>query len=684
MPALLPWPRCVARGRGRLACRAEPPRARFTGRTTDRLERAVARFIASAGNAGFELVVDCRGCSPRYPALGDDESYCLEVSRTEVRLEASQEWGVLRGLATLAQLIEKRGGGISLARCRIDDAPRFPWRGLMLDPARHFMPLELLVRTIDAMALAKLNVLHLHLSDDQGFRFWSRHFPALAERGGGGDYYDPGSLEQLVEAAADRGIRVVPEIDVPGHCTSWLTAHPEWGTNPGGFLPSKRFGVHKACLDPTRDDVYSALQTLFGDLADTFPDRCIHIGGDEVNPDWWNGSPAVMEFMTRRAIPDARALQSHFNARLGAIIERLGRTLVGWDEIVHETLPRQSIVQCWRGAASRDRALAAGLDCVFSAGYYLDLFYPADIHYGFDPEGPTAELAAAEAAMRADPRLAHVSGGLGWATAFNAAATVDADTVPERPTRRGRVLGGEACLWSELVDGHVLNLRLWDRLPAVAERLWSDREVRDVDSLYRRTERFLGALASYGGIDVESERRRALESIGLSASDGRALSALFEVIEPVKWYARLLGETALRARVEGREAPATRPYGVDTRLDRVVDLIPAECPIARSVAKRVDAVLERQDAASRRWLLRLSRRWRSQRRACVRVGARVPQVFELDAVSALLADLADVVDAVLAGRAGGAERAVARSALEPCGELLIGVAPAIVRLVDGS
>src|SRR5690606_35965932 len=217
------------------------------------------------------LVIDCAAAAPPHPDLGDDESHALAVTAEGIRVTGS-EWGVLRGLATLAQLL---GGAGPLPPLAIEDAPRFRWRGLMLDVARHFIPLADLLRTLDGMELVKLNVLHLHLCDDQGFRFPSRRYPRLASA----EHYAREELHRLVAAAADRGIRVVPELDVPGHATSWLIAHPEWGNRPA--QPSRRFGVHRECLDPTNPQVLAAVTTLFGELAEVLPDRCLHMGGDE-------------------------------------------------------------------------------------------------------------------------------------------------------------------------------------------------------------------------------------------------------------------------------------------------------------------------------------------------------------------------------------------------------------------
>ena len=239
----------------------------------------------------------------------------------------------------------------------------------------------------------------------------------------------------------------MPEIDVPGPHDELVRRAPGVGRGARSAL-RRRTGsvVHRACLDPTRDEVYDALGRLFDDVARIFPDRFVHIGGDEVNPKWWQESAAVQRFMRERGIADVDALQNLFNERLADLLIDRGRTLVGWDEIAHGDLPRTSIVQSWRGGASRDRAVAQGFDCVFSAGYYLDFFYPADLHYAYDPESPRRSLLRLDERVRADPRLAHVRDGLGWARDFAGRSAVDASPSGTPP---GRVLGGEACMWAE-------------------------------------------------------------------------------------------------------------------------------------------------------------------------------------------------------------------------------------------
>ena len=186
----------------------------------------------------------------------------------------------MRAIATLYQLTSS--GELS-RQLEIIDRPRFEWRGLLIDVARSFININALRRVLDGMAFLKLNVLHLHLSDDQGFRFRSEAFPELASM----ECYSKIELERLVTYAGDLGIRIIPELDVPGHVTSWLVNYPKWGFSELSE-PSGKFGAHKACLDPSNEQLYEDLEILLSELGAVFPDECLHVGGDEVHPEYWS------------------------------------------------------------------------------------------------------------------------------------------------------------------------------------------------------------------------------------------------------------------------------------------------------------------------------------------------------------------------------------------------------------
>ena len=592
-------------------CVLGPPRQRpsgpnaVAGGATRRVAEALARLPPWALTVRFHI----RQPPKRVPALADDYSYRLRCG-AETTVEAETEWGALAALATLAQL----GAPGAIPDAEVRDRPRFPWRGLMVDPARHFLSVATLKRTLDAMWFYKLNVLHLHLTDDQGFRFASAVHPELASA----DAYAPEELRELVAYAADRGVRVVPELDVPGHTTSWVAARPDWGRGGAAVAASARFGLHQALLDVENPGALAAVDALLEEFAATFPDEFLHFGGDE----------AV-------GVPAPR--QARFIRHVAQRLDALGKRAIGWDECLSADLPRRTVVQAWRSMASRDVALRGGFDCVVSAPYYLDLCYPAETHYGFDPAD---DCAAAEAALRANPRMAHVREGIDWL-----AANTTLPAIPERPP--GNVLGGEACMWGELVADALLDARVWSRMPAIAERLWGTAGAADPLPRLVATRRALAAL----GV-VPDDQALA----GLPAD----LAPLVEMLEPVKWYRRLLGAANFARRVNGIGGDAEpRPYTAATPLDRLVDHIPPESWASR--AAEADLIAGRP---MRVWTVR----WRGQREALARHPA---WRAELGAASAALGTIADIVD--------GKSSADPAPLAGPFGEYLLPVAYAVRR-----
>ncbi|HEY5678658.1 MAG TPA: family 20 glycosylhydrolase [Pseudomonadales bacterium] len=651
--ALLPLPRRFAPGPGGPGAVGVVD-ARFADASSARLVRAVERLNDRLGRRNGEaglkmaLEISCAIPCPEHPQLGQPEAYQLNVTDQGARLVAETEWGVLHGLETLFQLATAPGG---LGCVAVDDAPRFPWRGLLLDVARHYLGMDALLRTLDAMAQVKLNVLHLHLTDDQAFRFPSERFPELASP----RHYSRRELAELINHAADRGIRVVPEIDVPGHTTCWLVARPDWGT--GVTTATRRFGVHEACLDPTSEAVYAALAELLGEVAEVFPDRHLHLGGDEVHPAWWSASDRVQTFMSERGMTGLDDMQAHFNSRVARTVSGLGKRPMGWDEVVHDDLPDDVVVQSWRGATARDRALGSGHDCVVSSGYYLDLFYPADVHYRFDPQAPESELVGLEDALLDDPRFEHVAEGMRWTEHWREPAGA-AGAAP------GSVLGAEACLWGELVTEELLDVRLWSRLPALAERFWSPRSVRDLGSLYQRLGSCFEQLAAGSGVDVRAASRALMARAGADED----VVELLELLEPVKWYGRLLGEEALAARIAGTEMPQARPYDADTPLDRVVDALFPESLPARRVARLCQRHFE-GDTGAVAGILDCALAWQD-------LGPRPDCPADVAPALELLCRVGEAVVDVLEGcMAPSAALSLLETAARPQGEYLIAVVP---------
>ncbi len=470
-----------------------------------RLDRAIARFEARlsarhgpgvrAGGRGLTITVAGPGEAVQSP--DENERYVLEVTPSAVTLSAATTVGALRGLETLLQLVESDSGGWYLPAVHIEDAPRFPWRGLLIDVGRHFEPVEAIKRQLDGMAAVKLNVLHWHLSEDQGFRVESKRYPLLAAKGSDGQFYSQAQIRDVVAYARDRGIRVVPEFDMPGHASAWFVGYPSLASAPGPYAIERRFGVFDPAFDPTREATYKFLDGFIAEIGGLFPDQYWHIGGDEVAPRQWRSNQRIRRFMKARKFANNDALQAYFNQRLSEILTRHGKRMVGWDEILHPGLPASTVVQSWRSAASLAEAARKGFNGILSEGWYLDHMHTAEAHYLVDPLPENSGLTAEQAA---------------------------------------RVLGGEACMWHEHVTAESIDSRIWPRMAAIAERLWSPRDIRDVPDMYRRLSVMRIRLEELG-LGSEAHSARMARALG-EGQNVDALVALLSLAEPVSFGER--------------------------------------------------------------------------------------------------------------------------------------------------
>ena len=318
-------------------------------------------------------------------ALERDEAYRLDVTSTQILLSANTRTGAVRGLETLLQMIGLQKKTVRVPQLVIEDAPRFVWRGVLLDSSRHFLSMDTLKRQLDAMAAAKYNIFHWHLTDDQGWRMESNAFPKLHELASDGEYYSQQDIREIVAYAQQRGIHVLPEIDIPGHASAIALAYPELMSAPGPYKKEIRWGVHKPTLDPTNEKVYEFVDTLMAEVSALFPFEYVHIGGDEVDPEHWNNNADIQTFMKKNALADHRALQAWFNRRVVKILEKHQRKMIGWDEIQHPDLPKNIAIQSWQGPDAVSDAISHGFQAILSTGYYLDQPQPAAYHYRNDP-----------------------------------------------------------------------------------------------------------------------------------------------------------------------------------------------------------------------------------------------------------------------------------------------------------
>ena len=385
--APMPLPSKMTPGTGRLTIDS-----RFSLTNSGCPEETIARFRARierqtgvplTAPAGPGLAVTCTAAAPPWPTLGEDESYVLEITPAGARLAAPTITGVLRGFETFAQLIAPGPEGFEAPAIHIEDRPRFPWRGLMLDVSRHWMPAAVVKRNLDAMAAVKLNVFHWHLADDQGFRVESKLFPKLQQFGSDGQFYTQAEIRDIVAYARDRGIRVVPEFDMPGHTTSWLVGMPELAATPGPFRIERKWGIFEPVLNAADERTYSFLDAFIGEMAALFPDPYFHIGGDEVDE------------------PNARKLQPQFNQRVQALVKKHGKIMVGWDEVMAPGLASDTVIHSWRGPDALADAARKGYRGILSYGYYLNYLLPAAKHYAVDP-GDTPGILGGEACVWAE------------------------------------------------------------------------------------------------------------------------------------------------------------------------------------------------------------------------------------------------------------------------------------------
>jgi hexosaminidase len=545
-PNLMPVPAEMHWGKGRLGLKT--PLKLQLDTSPDPAVRAAARRLLTRLQGPAEPatgpLLQIRYGRVGRPEKFDEERYSLRVTPMGVSIDAPTSLGVLRALATLEQLPITEKKQRYLPEVDIQDQPRFAWRGLLIDAARHFMPVPVIKRNLDGMAAVKLNVLHWHLTDDQGFRIESNFFPRLQTVGStDGLYYTQAEVRDVVAYAAARGIRVVPEFDVPSHTTSWIVAYPRLASNDSVYAPYQRWRTTNVAIDPTRETTYTFLDSLFTEMTPLFPDPYFHAGGDENDGRNWRRTPRIVAYMRAHGMTkadgktvDKHQLQTYFNRRVLALLQQRGKTMIGWDEILGPDLPKEAVIQSWRGKKGLNEAAKLGHPVLLSNGYYLDLNLTAASSYITDPLPTDTPLSAAEQKL---------------------------------------VLGGEAAMWAEYADSVVLDSRIWPRAAAVAERLWSPQaSTQNVPDMYRRLNVVSVQLESLG---LRHRRVPELLLQQLAAGQNVApLRTLAEVLEPVKEYKR---------NFQGFN------YTTATPLNRLVDAAPAESEVARRFGVLVDSLV---------------------------------------------------------------------------------------------
>lgn len=708
-------------------------------------------------NDGAVLAINCLNNSLNNIQQHDeDESYLLYINRDKIRLEANSQYGIVRGLETIFQLCKKKNGQIILPELEIEDNPRFIWRGLMLDVCRHWVPKEVVLRIIDAMALVKMNVLHWHLSDDQGFRVESKVFPKLHEVGGNGKYYLQKELREVIEYATERGIRIVPEFDLPGHSKSWQIAYPELSSVEYPLS----FGVKKGMaftppIDPTREEVYSFLDQFLEEMAALFPDPYFHVGGDEVNPKFWNESESIQKFMKENEMKDHHELQAYFIKRMNGIFKKHGKIMVGWNEILNPDLGDDIVVQSWNSHKSLFEAVQNGGTAILSAGYYLDFVLPAADHYKVDPlvlegaidlvpdtsfwkmydmtmdfagnemnselvifdrdpnnvsgffammenrmafkngvlkdnvltcklQGPVGEMTY-DAEFEGDKVEGQISIGL---LKFKSHGTISGGSKipgtempkieimkPLTTNEESRIIGGEACQWAEFVDGDNIESRVWPRTAAIAEKLWSPKDLTtDTDDMYRRLDFVSESLTAQSSRHATQYHERLKQLI---PNDGfQILCNLTDILEEVKYHGRMpdiLGTENL--------------YLPDFKLNRIVDIVRPESKEARIFNKLTEQYsTNAEEQEIKRQIIKQLKIWKNNHVQLRPFITENEIVQDVDNISKELAEVAELALISIEGKELGIsdEELARKLSLLETGEngVIVAVVPGLRRIIE--
>ncbi len=407
----------------------------------------------------------------------EEEGYHLTIANDGIVIRASSHSGFFYAAQTLGQLVTRldRGGAV-LPLVRISDSPRFAWRGVMLDVSRHFFGKETVLRLLDEMARYKLNVLHLHLTDDPGWRIEIPGYPRLTEIGARGDRSNPGGgepqfytaedIQEIVAYAAARHIMIVPEIDMPGHSAAAARAYPE-------FFDGNR------TFNPANEESYEFISAVFTEVARLFPGPYIHFGGDEVRYENWASMPDVVALQEREGLEDKAAIEGYFGRRVTDIILSLGKSPMAWDEQVSAGADRRTLIQWWRKYQPevRDQAVRSGYDVILS---------PADQVYFDYPQGPGEPGAPWEGNDNGPTSIAKI---LAW------------QPVPDSYTAEEavRVRGVEAALWTEFIrTDDYLEFMAFPRLLAFSEVAWGPAGPRDLEQFNLRLAPHLTGLRERG------------------------------------------------------------------------------------------------------------------------------------------------------------------------------------------
>lgn len=618
---LMPWPQNISLDDGTFSLNKNFT-VNVTGNPNPRIFIAATHFLRRLDgrtglffNQGFitntnevpgaQLQINC--VSSGKIALYEDESYQLDIQPNKITLNATNDLGAMHGLETLLQLLQNNSSSYYFPITKITDFPRFTWRGLMIDAARHFQPVEVIKRNLDAMAAVKMNVFHWHLVDDQGWRIEMKTLPKLTQLASDGNFYTQDQIRDIVKYASDRGILIVPEIDVPGHASAILTAYPELGSkvstinNPEKnsqnsgittYTVERNAGIFTPTLDPSNPKTYELLSAVFDEVCPLFPGKYFHIGGDENEGKDWDGNAKIQEFKKKHGLKTNHELQTYFTMQLIPMLKKHHKELMGWEEIMTKNMSKDAIIHSWKGVnegetAGKSLIIAAksGYKTVLSNGYYIDLMMSIDSHYLNDPLAKSVVLT---------------------------------------PDEKARVLGGEATMWSELVTPYTIDSRIWPRTAAIAERLWSNEDITDLESMKKRLKTVSFRLEELGITHIRN-KEVILRNISNNQNTA-ALNDFSNVCEPLKLYTR---------NSEGTE------YKMYSPLTLFADACTADAPDAFEFDVAVKLYLKDKSPENRELVLGFLKKWIRVNSELVVLSANAPLIQPILPLSKSLSDLSE-------------------------------------------
>ncbi|MBI9016012.1 MAG: family 20 glycosylhydrolase [Phycisphaerae bacterium] len=420
--------------------------------------------VNAQANADIIMIVDSES------ELGA-EGYTLDINKDEIKIVATEAAGLFYGSQSIEQMLTVVGNKAVLPCVSIKDEPRFVWRGMLLDCGRHFMDKEFVKRYIDLLAYYKMNRLHWHLTEDQGWRIEIKKYPNLTKIGAWrkyedgttyGGFYSQEDVKEIVEYARQRFVTVVPEIEMPGHSVAALAAYPQLSCTGGPFEVETAWGVHEDVYCAGNEKTFAFLEDVLDEVCELFPSVYIHIGGDECPKVRWEKCPRCQKRIKDEGLKDEHELQSYFIKRMEKYLEGKGRHIIGWDEILEGGLAPGATVQSWRGMEGAIAAAKSGHDAIVSPvshAYFDYHITKADLYhvYGFEPV--PAELTEDEAK---------------------------------------HIIGAECNVWTEHIPQDRVDYMVFPRILAMCEVMWSPKAGRDYNEFYQRVSAHYKKLDSMG------------------------------------------------------------------------------------------------------------------------------------------------------------------------------------------